>query len=277
MTTRTAGASEHDQPRQNFERGGLTDDRYWVDFWRSKPPMIGESRGPVKDFVRNELVRLLGEWVEPGSRWIEIGCANSTFLYDFPRHLDARLDGVDIAETALHATQEALAGHAIEPTLSLHDFRVVPEAEQHIYDGVVSYGFAEHFNDCAAVHATFAEYLKPGGRVATIVPNMTGLPGALQQLVDEETFLTHNVLTEATLRGALEDSGYIVEFCEPIIAWNLGVVNTSAMPRATRLLANAAFVATGRAVAALQTATDRRWRASHIRAPYLLAVGRFPG
>lgn len=279
------GASDAgDQESSGHHRGGLTtgvsrgdgtltDDRYWVDFWKAKPPTIMDSRGHVRDFVREELVRLLGRWVEPGSRWVEIGCANSTFLYDFPRNLRATLDGVDIAESALEATRAAVGSHGITPHLSLHDFRDIPELERHAYDGVLSYGFAEHFNNCAQVHETLSGYLKPGGVVATIVPNMTGLPGTLQQWFDERTFLTHNVLTQATLRGALEDSGFLVDFCEPIIALNLGVVNTSSLAPPTRAITNAVFVGLGRALAALQIATGRRISASHWRAPYLLAVG----
>lgn len=254
--------------------GTLTDTTYWVDFWKAKPPVIAGSRGPIRDFVREELVALLGNWVEPGSRWVEIGCANSTFLFDFPTRLHATLDGVDIAGDAVAATRAALGVHGLQPRMALHDFRDVEPPEQHAYDGVFSYGFAEHFNDCADVHRSMRDYLKPGGRVATIVPNMTGLPGMFQQWFDEPTFLTHNVLTQATLRGALEDAGFEVEFCEPIIAFNLGVVNTSSLSKPARAVANAVFVGTGRAIAAAQVAARRRLPTSHFRAPYLLAVGR---
>jgi hypothetical protein len=111
-------------------RDGLTDVSYWDGFWGVAGVHIGPSRGPVRDAVREAIVAELSRWVAPGQRWVEIGCANSNLLYDFPHRLHARLDGVDSAAEALEATGAALERSSIDSTLRLHDFRELADVRR---------------------------------------------------------------------------------------------------------------------------------------------------
>jgi cyclopropane fatty-acyl-phospholipid synthase-like methyltransferase len=226
----------------------------------------------VRDAVREAIVAELRHSVSPGERWVEIGCANSNLLYDFPHRLQARLDGVDSASDALAATGAALARTSIDATLRLHDFRELADGEEGSYDGVVSCGFAEHFTDCTDVHRHLARYVRPGGRVVTFVPNMSGLVGLLQVVVDEEVFLTHHVLTPPVLADSMREAGLSVDRCEPFIGVNLGVVNAGGLSRSGRRAAEAVLVGTSRALALAERTRGRPFAPRMWRSPYLVAV-----
>ena len=59
------------------------------------------------------------------------------------------------------------------------------------FDVVMSAGFIEHFSDVPSVVDKHICYLKPGGTLIMSVPNLLGLNGLLQKLVDKETYDTH--------------------------------------------------------------------------------------
>jgi len=250
----------------------LTDVSYWDHFWDLTPVQIAPSRGRIRDQVREAVIEEISPWVRPRDRWVEIGCASSHLLYDFPNRLGARLDGVDASEGALAATRAALGHHAIEAELSLHDFRELRDDERGAFDGVVSCGFVEHFADCADVHRQLHRYLRPGGTVVTIVPNMAGVSGLLQMAVDEEIYLTHHVLTPPILQESMEAAGFHVELCRPFMAFNLGVVNAGALSPSVRRLTEILLVGSSRLVGVAELLSRRRLGPKLWRSPYLIAV-----
>lgn len=254
----------------------LTDTPYWERFWTQAPMRIVPSRGSVKDFVREQALELLTDHVHSGERWVEIGCAGSRFLLDFPLRLNATLDGVDIVESALHQTQAELQKHGLQPSLRLHDYREPTLEEEQAYDGLISWGFVEHFADCVTVHQELSKYLRPGGTLISVVPNMTGLPGLLQQWTDLETFLSHNALTTQILADACTAAGLEVLSSEPIVSLNLGVINPANRSRLARRLIQTPFVGLSRASAVLDNARKVRPRRKLWAAPYLMLVARKP-
>jgi cyclopropane fatty-acyl-phospholipid synthase-like methyltransferase len=217
----------------------------------------------------------IGKVVKPASRWIEIGCASSSFLLDVPTMLDAELDGVDISADALKTTAEDLAALGVAPRLSCHDFATPDPDERNTYDGVLSFGFVEHFADIAATLRSMSLYVRPGGSIVTVVPNMAGLNGFLQLGLSRDTFLTHHVITPPILRQEMERAGLSVERCEPLMSFNTGVVNLGERrSRASGRAMEAALVGMSRTVWAAERLfgkdlTPRLWRA-----PYIISVGR---
>ena len=213
--------------------------------------------------------------VEAGSRWIEVGCAASSLLLDMPTRLGAELDGVDISADALDATRHALAEYGLNPKLRCHDFAHPADDELNAYDGVVSLGFVEHFADLAATFVDLGRYVKRGGLVVTVVPNMAGLNGFLQLCLDRPIFLTHHVVTPPVLRQEMERAGLRVEACQPLLAFNLGVVNVGERRnRPVGRALEAGFVGLSRAVWMCERVMGRRLAATLWRSPYIICVGR---
>ncbi len=267
---------KHDSAISTSGRAGLTDGPYWERFWAQSSARLTPSRGPIADFVREQSLEILSTHVPPGQRWIEIGCANSRFLYDFPIRLGSRLDGVDIVESALTSTGAELGRHGIDANLRLHDFRSPTAEEVNTYDGAISWGFVEHFAECVSVHQDLMRYVKPGGLVISVVPNLTGLPGLLQQWLDMSTFLHHNVLTAETLRESAEAAGLEVISSEPVISLNLAVVNPASRAPAFRRSVQGLFAGVSRAHAVVDNVRRRRPTRRHWSAPYLMLVARVP-
>jgi len=264
-----------DSAADTGDRQGLTDPAYWREFWDVAGVRIQPSRGGVRDHVRDTVVAELGKVVEPGSKWTEVGCASSTFLLDFPAVLGAELDGVDISARALEVTRSNLADLGVTPTLSCHDFTEPLPEELHAYDGVFSNGFVEHFADLSAVLVSVAKYVKPGGIVVSVIPNMSGIVGFLQLFTSSEIFLTHHVITPPILRQEMERAGLIVDVCEPFMSFNTGVVNVGERRgRLTGRALEAALVGTSRAVWSAERITKREMKPRLWRSPYLISVGR---
>jgi hypothetical protein len=118
-------------------------------------------------------------------------------------------------------------------------------------------------------------YVRPGGSIVTVVPNMAGLNGFLQLGLSRDTFLTHHVITPPILRQEMERAGLSVERCEPLMSFNTGVVNLGERrSRASGRAMEAALVGMSRTVWAAERLfgkdlTPRLWRA-----PYIISVGR---
>jgi 2-polyprenyl-3-methyl-5-hydroxy-6-metoxy-1,4-benzoquinol methylase len=257
------------------ESQALTDSTYWKNFWDVSGVHIRPSRGGVRDHVRESLMSAVGSVVEPSSRWIEIGCASSSFLLDVPTQLDAELDGVDISAAALRTTADDLAKLGVKPRLSCHDFATPDPEEVKSYDGVLSFGFVEHFADIASTLVSMAGYVRPGGRIVTVVPNMAGLNGFLQLGLSSDTFLTHHVITPPILRQEMERAGLSVERCEPLMSFNTGVVNLGERrSRKSGRALEAVLVGTSRAVWAAERLVGRDLAPRLWRAPYIISVGR---
>ena len=253
---------------------GLTDSQYWRHFWNVAAVRIAPSRGGIRDHVRDSLLLEIATVIQPGTTWLEVGCASSTFLLDVPTKLGAQLDGVDISAAALQTTRDDLARFDLKPRLRCHDFATPLSEELNAYDGVVSFGFVEHFFDLAATFLALRRYVKPGGAIVTLIPNMAGLNGLLQLAVDRPIFLTHHIVTPPVLRHGMGSAGLRVDRCDPVMAVNLGVVNVG--DRRNRVggrALEAMLVGTSRAVWAAERATRKPAAPKLWRSPYLIAVG----
>jgi len=54
-----------------------------------------------------------------------------------------------------------------------------PPWMQEMFDIVMSWGVIEHFEDTAGCLQACSRFLKPGGTMITVIPNMCGIPGLL--------------------------------------------------------------------------------------------------
>ena len=59
------------------------------------------------------------------------------------------------------------------------------------FDVVMSAGFIEHFSNVNSVIDKHIDYLEPNGILILSVPNLLGLNGLLQKIIDKETYDTH--------------------------------------------------------------------------------------
>lgn len=94
------------------------------------------------------------------------------------------------------------------------------------FDAVFSNGVVEHFEDTAGVLRAIGRFVKPSGVIVTIIPNMTGLIGRLQKLVNRGVYDIHVPLDVPALTEAHRAAGLSLIDCYYLNSFNLMVVNT---------------------------------------------------
>jgi hypothetical protein len=91
------------------------------------------------------------------------------------------------------------------------------------YDFVWSAGVIEHFEDTVGGLSSFVKFLKPGGLLLTMVPNMAGSIGILLSRLNKKVFDTHVVLNREELHRAHQSAGLQVIECDYFMSTNFGV------------------------------------------------------
>jgi hypothetical protein len=92
------------------------------------------------------------------------------------------------------------------------------------FDLVVSFGVVEHYRDTAATLGAFARFVRGTGSLVTIIPNMRGLTGDLQRVMNATVYEIHEPLGKDELLAAHEQAG-LAASCRYFMTVNAGVVN----------------------------------------------------
>jgi len=208
---------------------------YWNNAWQGSAvpgpidPVDPSPRNWVNRRFHREFRRLFGESPKPGLRLLELGCAQSRWLPYFAREFGFSITGLDYSPIGCEMARSVLAGSGVAGEIVCADFFAPPDVLRGAFDVVVSFGVAEHFDDTAACIRAFASFLKPGGLLFTNIPNMCGLVGSLQRLLNRPVYDIHQILDRAALRSAHEAAGLEVISCEYFIFNNFGVCSLNGL------------------------------------------------
>ena len=189
--------------------GDAAGKNYWNSIWNKLPP-VTLYEGPVYEHHR-VLSRFLSN--AGGGDAIEIGCASGNYMIYINKEFGYRVDGLDYSDN-MEYVRANLSYNGIQDAelLSADFFQTTPTRK---YDLVFSGGFAEHFDDHELVVNKHAEWVKPGGLVVIIVPNLTHIHRLLCGWFDPEVLRVHRftLMRSAALREALEKAGLSVLHC----------------------------------------------------------------
>jgi SAM-dependent methyltransferase len=211
-----------------------------------------------------------------GRRLLELGCGGSAFLPYFAHEFGFAVSGIDYSEGGCRQTRELCASHGVQADIVCADFFNAPPSLHGAFDAVVSFGVVEHFSDTAATVGHFARFLRPGGTLLTMVPNMHGAVGLSQRWLNRDVFDKHEQIDPARLHAAHEHAGLAVRECGYFLFCNFGVVNVG----------GDAGVARRNAFRALQAATGAVWAVETLAgspsprrglSPYVLCIADAPG
>ncbi len=156
---------------------------------------------------------------------LEIGCARSAWLPYFAKQFGFKVYGLDYSRTGCEQARQVLSGAGVQGEIICADFFSPPESLLEEFDVVVSYGVVEHFEDTAACVEALSKFLKPGGMMITVIPNMVGLIGLLQKTLNRPVFNIHVPLDSDALAKAHYVTGLKVMSCDYFISTNFGVCN----------------------------------------------------
>jgi SAM-dependent methyltransferase len=169
------------------------------------------------------------------------------------------------------------ASAEIEVDITCADLFSPPAKLENQFDIVVSIGVIEHFNDTAQVVRALSRFLRVGGILATVVPNIPGLVGTLFKRVNRPVYDIHVPLDAAALRAAHEHASLTILSCDYLMSLNLGIVNLvgldpSAFSTRLKNLLLIGMIGFSRAVWGIERAIGALPVHPHI-SPYIAAVG----
>jgi len=216
------------------------DKGYWESLW--EPAALPRRVFPEQDTLRNHsyhhMHRYFEEFVRPaavpGARLIEFGCAQSTWLSYFARRFGFAVTGIDYSETGCEKAKAVLRRDGMTGEIVHADFMPPPDRLLQVFDVGISFGVAEHFEDTADCLKAFRRFLKPGGLLVTLVPNMAGLLGGLQRTFDRKIYDIHVVLDKTALADAHRRAGLDVVDARYLVCSNFGVITIGSSAGALR-------------------------------------------
>lgn len=204
---------------------------YWDRSWENAylPETINPFRPGPNHYIDRKFHDFFGgifaDKETKNSKLLEIGCARSVWLPYFAKVFGFRVYGIDYSEAGCQQAMQLLSNQGIKGEIVCADFFSPPESMIGEFDVVISFGVLEHFQDTKNCISAFSEYLKPKGIMITNIPNLTGLVGLIQGLMNRNVFNIHVPLSlakvvEAHQKGLLEQVS-----CNYFLSVNFGVVN----------------------------------------------------
>lgn len=229
----------------NISPSAITTLDYWEDTWANKD--VPDAIDPHQDAPENHYYRVmhslitsaLGAYCPPGARLIEIGCGGSRWLPYFHREFGYDISGIDYTVAGIRLSQAILDRAGIGGRVVQGDLFEPPPEWINRFDVVVSFGLVEHFENTAQVITACTRYLRPSGRIITLVPTMRGLYGLAYRLLRPSVYRKHIPHSRETLAQAHMDAGLNIISCNYV----LGLPGIISAPISSGLFSGMAFAA----------------------------------
>jgi 2-polyprenyl-3-methyl-5-hydroxy-6-metoxy-1,4-benzoquinol methylase len=222
--------------------GEKANKNYWDEVWESSilPRQVRPEDNSLRNHSYHRFHRYFTEIFRPlttrNARLIEFGCAQSTWLSYFVRQFGFAVTGLDYAEWGCAKASAVLKRDGVQADIVCADFLDPPAHLLGEFDVGVSFGVAEHFTSTADCLSAFRRFLRPDGLLITMVPNLAGITGTLQRLLQRDIYDIHVVIDVDGLAAAHRQAGLSPFDCRYIVCSNFGVLTfgptQSAMGRA---------------------------------------------
>jgi 2-polyprenyl-3-methyl-5-hydroxy-6-metoxy-1,4-benzoquinol methylase len=268
--------------RTTTDAGDRTGRDFWDQWWQRTPlpPAIDPHRPGLKNYPFRSFHRyfadLFGKEGGRGQRLIEIGCAQSVFLPYFARYLGFEVEGLDQSELGCERARRMLDRESVQGRIHRGDLFEPPAALLGRFDVAISFGVVEHFDDTAKPLAAIGAVLKPGGKMVTFIPNLTGILGRYQILLDRQLYDAHVVMDHERLAKAHCRAGLEVKSAGYLMPVSLEVLNVEGWrSRVTSKLVSRAHTAASR-LAWLVDEHLFHLKPSGWRSPYVFCVALKP-
>jgi 2-polyprenyl-3-methyl-5-hydroxy-6-metoxy-1,4-benzoquinol methylase len=273
----TGGMTDSPNNTVPDDRAGMS---YWDSLWSDAKKKRAVGDRPL-DYSHQQLANAFEkafEHIDAGNekRLVEIGCGDSAWLPYFARHF--AVSGLDYSPAGCDSASALLTTRGIEAEIVCADLFSPPDSMVEAFDAVVSIGVIEHFEDTASVLRAIGRFVKPSGVIVTMIPNMTGLMGRIQKLVNQPVYDIHVPLDQPALVEAHRAAGLNLIDCHYLMGFNLMVINTrnaraGFVGRTLRKFLFYGFLAVSKAVWAVERFAGpfpgtKRW------SPLLIAVAR---
>lgn len=260
----------------------LTTRNYWDAQWQSEN-LLPDRFNSVGNFLNRAyrqafhrfFVSQFGNTTEKAL--LEVGCGRSQLLPYFAVELGfAHPSGLDYSEPGCKVAREILRKYSVDGIIYCGDLWDEAATHGKKFDIIISCGVIEHFEDTAATIRAISRHCASEGEVLSVIPNMRGLPGALQQAVDKDVYELHVPVSLQALIDAHQSAGLVILDSGYILPAHFGVVGLSAARRTfvrKLALSSALYFSTSLQI------LDRwvRLPRSEMLSPYLFVRAKMPG
>lgn len=264
------------------DRAGL---RYWDELWTGQElpaPIDPRARG-----WRNSVNRRLDAYfraafdahVPARGRLLEIGCGGSVLLPYFAKEHGFEVSGLDYSPEGCTQEERILAREGVTGRIACADLFIPPQDMLGAFDVVTSFGVVEHFSDTDTCIRAVAAFAKRGGLVVTMIPNMRGLTGTVQKLLNRKVYESHVPLTPERLRDAHIRAGLTIVEARYFLSTNFGVSNLVGLDprristRVKRLILRT-FKLFSAIVWTIERIVRREFPASGLLSPYVVILAK---
>jgi SAM-dependent methyltransferase len=211
----------------NNDKAGTT---YWDDNWSKVefPKAFDENDQSLDNYANLQLHAFFKNILKDKEKFsvLEIGCANSIWPIYFHQYFNADVYGLDYSEVGCAKSRALLKHYHVPGEIYCADLFSPPAELLQKFDLVVSFGVVEHFENTAHCLKSCAAFLKPGGLLLTLIPNIPSIIGFIQKFVDKDVYDIHVPLTKKNMLDAHHFAALDLDYCDYFMSINLSVVNS---------------------------------------------------
>jgi len=195
---------------------------YWNSIWTDKV-VIHEI--DIQYYTNNLLHDLYKQYFEQNESKsiVEVGCALSANLLYFNRYYNYQIHGFDYEEVSVLRTQNIY--HKMGYTADIYHRDFFSKDTTKTYDVISSFGVFEHFENLENSIEQTKRYLKEDGMILTVIPNMNGIVGFFQKILNRAVYDVHIPYTKEDILSAHQNAGYTTLFCDYYGVYQSGVIN----------------------------------------------------
>ncbi|MBX3486374.1 MAG: class I SAM-dependent methyltransferase [Candidatus Paracaedibacteraceae bacterium] len=203
---------------------------YWDHNWSQTdfPQLFDPNDHSLDNYVNLQLHEYFQKLINGRKEFsvLEIGCANSIWPIYFHRYFNADVYGLDYSKVGSEKSRNLLKYYHVPGKIYCENLFSPPTELLEKFDLVVSFGVVEHFEDTAHCLKSCSAFVKPGGLLLTLIPNIPSIIGFIQKFVDKEVYDVHVPLTKKNMIDAHQSATLELEHCDYFMSMNLNVVNS---------------------------------------------------
>lgn len=256
--------------------GKLTDRAYWEGTYNRRKRQPPLSIDGFKNYSSRLILNRLLETGMENKRIAEIGAGDSAWLpYLAKRFPSSQFAGVDYSENGCALLSERAHGMAVNVKVVQEDMFAEHSPLHGTFDTAFSFGVVEHFDDLGHVLSAKRRYLKHGGTLFTIIPNMAGVLGTLTRMWNRKVYDKHNPHDWSSFLLGHQQAGLDVVSGGYLCSTNFGVLS-SCFPERRGLpwQMSRVLVAATLAIWSVENLAGN-FPASKTFSPYIYAVSRY--
>lgn len=171
-----------------------------------------------------------------GKSILEIGAGGSQWLTFLAREFPtSEFAGLDYSEAGCEDLRKRAESEGVFVDIVCADLYCPPENYKNKFDIVITFGVVEHFDSLDDILPALLNYLKPNGKLYTLIPNMAALMGTLTKKYDQSVYDIHNPHDRASLVDGHKSAGLQVEYADYIGSTEFGILSSCINENSGRL------------------------------------------